>query len=84
MIMEGKFMNYIEFLQKKLSGFSTYDLCVTHANYERLKWRGNDGEQLLGNSYCTAINQILQTKDVDYLTKYANLKRALYEKKRVY
>lgn len=77
-------MNYIEYLYKRYSGYDFNELAIIQVKAELMKRSGNDGLRYLGDSYQTAINRILQTKDLVYIGKFGNLKRLLYEQKHIY
>lgn len=77
-------MNYIEYLYKRYSGYDFTELAKIQVKAELMKRSRNDGLRYLGDSYQTAINRILQTKDLVYIGKFGNLKRLLYEQKHIY
>lgn len=77
-------MKYIEYLEKRYSNYKFNELAHVQAEAEMLKRSDNTGLQLLGESYQMAINSVLNIKDIVFLRKFAELKRMLYEQKRIY
>ena len=72
-------MNYIEYLQKRYSNCTSRELVFLQVQTKYLERSKNDGEKKMADSYQTAINLILKTKDAEYLRKFGALKRLIYE-----
>lgn len=77
-------MNYVEYLEKKYQDYEFKELASVQVDAERMKRSKDEGLKLLGESYQMAINQILNRKDLVFMKKFAELKRLLYEQKRIY
>lgn len=77
-------MKYIEYLEKRYSNYKFNELAYVQVEAEILKRSDNLGLKLLGESYQMAINSVLNIKDIVFIKKFAELKRMLYEQKRIY
>lgn len=77
-------MNYIDYLEKKYQNYEFKELVTVQLDADRMKRSKDVGEKMLGESYQTAINQILNQKDLIFMKKFSELKRLLYEQKRIY
>ena len=75
-------MTYVEYLRLRFKDLKSFDLAVIQVKAEIMKRQACT--KYLGESYQTAINQILVTKDMVYVKQFANVKRKLYEQKRIY
>ena len=77
-------MNYTDYLEKKYQNYDFRELVIVQVDAERMKRSKDDGLKMLGESYQMAINQILNRKDLAFIRKFSELKRLLYEQKRIY
>lgn len=77
-------MNYIEFLQKRYGNYSSRELALLQLQTAIMLKSDDNGLKMMADSYQTAINLILKTKDAEYLRKFGTLKRLIYEQERIY
>lgn len=77
-------MNYIDYLQKRYSNYTSRELVLLQVQAKYMERSNNEGEKMMADSYQTAINLILKTKDAEYLRKFGTLKRLIYEQERIY
>ena len=77
-------MNYTDYVLKKISKLSIYDLANCELDACKMRNSQNAGEQSLGESYMTAICTLLKSKSHDYLMKYSSMRRLLNGQKRIY
>ena len=77
-------MNYIEYLQKRYNNCEPHELVILQLEAVNMRKSKNEGLKLMSESYQTAINLILNTKNMEYLRKFGALKRLIYEQERIH